>query len=361
MKSHILVVALITACGAHGPAVGGGDDSGSGKGDGDGSGSDAGTSGAYIIDETFNEVATGFAPGTPWVVAQSPTGSVTAAEVPYAADKSIAIVKPDTSGTSSLATSFAPQSGRVVFEAKVKAGETAGFKAIPYIYDANGAAVASISLQDGNLNAHIGATTTLVQTFAANVWYRVRVVVDTTQGTFDLYVDGVRKEHAVALRTASASVGKVSYFMDGANTGTLYVDNVKVYTEAAYIGAPPSPVFDARDYGAKGDGVTNDTAAIQAAADAAAGTGGSVVLSGGTFLSGTVTLGSKLTLFVDSSAVLLGSPNPADYPTQTPATGNTQLSNTQRALLYAPSSTNLTIDGGGVIDGQGDSFDNTKP
>ncbi len=343
------------------PTAGGGDDSGSGKGDGDGTGPDAGTSGAYIIDETFNEVATGFAPGSPWVVSESPTGSVTAAEVPFPADKSVAIVKPDASGTSSLATSFAPQSGRIVFEAKVKAAETAGFKAIPYIYDATGAAVASISFQDGNLNAHIGATTTLIQTFAANVWYRVRVVVDTTQGTFDLYVDGVRKEHAVALRAASSSVAKVSYFMDGANTGTLYVDNVRVYTEAAYIGAPPAPVFDARDYGAKGDGVTNDTAAIQAAADAAAGTGGSVVLSGGNFLSGTVTLGSKLTLFVDSSAVLLGSTNVADYPTQTPATGNTQLSNTQRALIYAPNTTNLTIDGGGVIDGQGDSFDSTKP
>jgi hypothetical protein len=361
MKSLVVVVALLTGCAARMPITGGGDDSGSGKGDGDGSGSDAGTSGAYIIDETFNEVATGFAPGSPWVVAESPTGSVTAAEVPFPADKSIAIVKPDASGTSSLATSFAPQSGRVVFEAKVKAAETAGFKAIPYIYDATGAAVASISFQDGNLNAHIGATTTLIQTFAANVWYRVRVVVDTTQGTFDLYVDGVRKEHAVALRAASPSVAKVSYFMDGVNTGTLYVDNVKVYTEAAYIGAPPSPVFDARDYGAKGDGVTNDTAAIQAAADAAAGTGGSVVLSGGTFLSGTVTLGSKLTLFVDSSAVLLGSTNVADYPTQTPATGNTQLSNTQRALIYVPNATNVTIDGGGVIDGQGDSFDSTKP
>ena len=81
-----------------------------------------------------------------------------------------------------------------------------------------------------------------------------------------------------------------------------------------------------------------------------------MVLTGGTFLSGTVTLGSKMTLFIDASAVLLGSTNPADYPTQTPATGNTQLSNCKRALLYAPDATDLTIDGGGMLDGQGDSF-----
>jgi polygalacturonase len=80
------------------------------------------------------------------------------------------------------------------------------------------------------------------------------------------------------------------------------------------------------------------------------------VLANGTFLAGTLTLGSHMTFFIDSSAVLLGSPNATDYPTQAPATGNTQLSNCQRALLYAPNATALAIDGGGVIDGQGDSF-----
>ena len=152
--------------------------------------------------------------------------------------------------------------------------------------------------------------------------------------------------------------------MDGANTGTLYVDNVKVYTEAGYIGAPPVPVFDVRNYGATGDGTTNDAAAIQAAITAATGTGGSVLLTGGTYLSGTLTLQSNMTLFIDSSAVLLGSTDVADYPAETPNTGNTQLSNCQRALLYAPDTTALTIDGGGVIDGQGDSFsgvENTRP
>jgi polygalacturonase len=92
------------------------------------------------------------------------------------------------------------------------------------------------------------------------------------------------------------------------------------------------------------------------AIEAASGTGGSVLLTGGTYLSGTLTLASTMTFFIDSSATLLGSPNAADYPTESPATGNTQLSNTQRALLYAPNVTQLVIDGGGTIDGQGDSF-----
>jgi len=327
-------------------------------------GTDAGSdaapvTGLYLINESFNAMTTAAPPDAPWVT----QGAVAIREVPFAADKSVELA-----GTSTLSialpTQSGAQTGRVAFEASVMARETAGFKAIPYVYDGAGNAVASIAFQDGNIVAHIGATTTTIQPFAANVWYRVRVLVDTAQGVFDLYVDGVRKEHAVALRTASPSVASFAYYMDGANPGTLYVDSVRVYNEAAYIGAPPAPVFDARAYGAKGDGTTDDTAAIQAAIAAAAGTGGSVLLGGGNFLSGTITLASDMTLFVDPSAVLLGSTNVAAYPAQTPATGNTQLSNTQRALIYAPNVTNVTIDGGGVIDGQGDAFsgvENTRP
>ena len=299
-------------------------------------------------------MATGAAPSAPWTTA----GSVQVGEVPFAADKSVAISKPATatSSAASLSTTFPGQSGRVVFEGKVLARETAGFKAIPYIYDGGGKAIASVEFQDGSIQTHVGAIKTTVQPFVANVWYRVRVVVDTDAGTFDLYVDGVRVESGQQLRAPASAVSEVRYYLDGTGAGTLLVDNVKVYVEASFIGAPPAPVFDVRSFGATGDGTTNDSAAIQAAINAAAGTGGSVLLSKGTFLSGTLTLGSHMTFFIDASATLLGSANAADYPTQAPATGNTQLSNTQRALLYAPSVKQLAIDGGGTIDGQGDSF-----
>src|SRR5262249_31044699 len=124
----------------------------------------------------------------------------------------------------------------------------------------------------------------------------------------------------------------------------------------SYIGAPRKPLFDPRAYGAVGDGSTNDQLAIQHAIDVAAGTGGSVVLARGTFLSGTLTLHSHMTFFIDASAVLIGSTAVADYPELAPDTGNTQLSNCKRALLYAPETTELRIDGGGTIDGQGDAF-----
>lgn len=54
-------------------------------------------------------------------------------------------------------------------------------------------------------------------------------------------------------------------------------------------------VYDVRDFGAVGDGVTKDTAAIQAAIDAASSAGGGTVeLPSGTYVSGSIWLKSNV-------------------------------------------------------------------
>jgi polygalacturonase len=118
--------------------------------------------------------------------------------------------------------------------------------------------------------------------------------------------------------------------------------------------APRQPVFDVRDYGAVGDGVTKNTVAMQAAIDAAAGSGGSVYLHDGTYVSGTIKLKRNLTLYIDSSATLLGSPDTIDYPTQPRANGNRNFAACQKALIYGLHADSVTITGGGTIDGRGD-------
>ena len=114
---------------------------------------------------------------------------------------------------------------------------------------------------------------------------------------------------------------------------------------------PPAPLFDPRSYGARGDGVTYDTAAIQKAIDVCAGTTGSVVLRAGTFLSAELTLKGGMTFYVDKGATLLGGLKPEDYPVLIPP--DTAGKGLQRSLLYANRADHLTIDGQGVIDGRG--------
>lgn len=108
-------------------------------------------------------------------------------------------------------------------------------------------------------------------------------------------------------------------------------------------------VCDARTYGAKGDGTTKDTMAIQAAvADCASAGGGTVRLSGGTFLTGPVLLKSNITLEIGKGAVLLGSPDRTDYPAVTFARNQTV-----QPLVSAVNAENVAITGEGTIDGNG--------
>ena len=68
-------------------------------------------------------------------------------------------------------------------------------------------------------------------------------------------------------------------------------------------------MVNVREFGAVGDGVTKDTAAIQKALDK----GGTVVVPPGTYLAGTLYMHDDTELRLEPGATLLASPDPADY------------------------------------------------
>ncbi|MEK0313236.1 glycoside hydrolase family 28 protein [Cohnella sp. 56] len=111
-------------------------------------------------------------------------------------------------------------------------------------------------------------------------------------------------------------------------------------------------MYDVRDYGAAGDGNALDTNAInRAIARCHERGGGTVRLSAGVYLSGTVFMRSDVTLYLEAGAVLLGSPNVDDYP-KLPYTSEHR----NTALIAAIGAERFSIEGRGTIDGNGDAY-----
>jgi polygalacturonase len=115
--------------------------------------------------------------------------------------------------------------------------------------------------------------------------------------------------------------------------------------------------FNVREHGAAGNGVRLDTKAIQAAIDACAQSGGGAVyFPAGTYLTGTLFLKSGVRLYLETGATLLGSKNLKDYPETVPALRSYTDTYTDKSMIYGENLQDIGIEGGGVIDGQGASF-----
>jgi hypothetical protein len=117
--------------------------------------------------------------------------------------------------------------------------------------------------------------------------------------------------------------------------------------------------YNIRDYGAKGDGKTLDTAALQAAIDVCnREQGGTVLVPAGTFVIGTVEIKSNVTLRIAAGGTLLGSADGKQYHAidAIPLSGDSTLADGNVALLFAVDAHNFSVEGPGTIDGQGLQF-----
>ena len=124
--------------------------------------------------------------------------------------------------------------------------------------------------------------------------------------------------------------------------------------------------FDVTDYGAKADGKTDNTAAIQKAIDACSAAGGGMVLvpGGGTYMTYTLNLKSNVRLEIDRGATLMGGTDALKYPEFGPSeywnVDRVPRFN-KRALFYTVAQTNVAITGRGTVDGNADSFHEPVP
>ena len=125
------------------------------------------------------------------------------------------------------------------------------------------------------------------------------------------------------------------------------------------VQAAVAGVYDARDYGAKGDGKTLDHAAINKAIDAANNDGGGqVVLSAGTYLCGSIRLKSNVELHLAAGAKILAAPAEMKAYDKSEVFGGPEYQDGghtyfHNSLIWAEGQQNISITGHGMIDGEG--------
>ncbi|MEY2868995.1 MAG: hypothetical protein RIR01_1471, partial [Bacteroidota bacterium] len=108
------------------------------------------------------------------------------------------------------------------------------------------------------------------------------------------------------------------------------------------------------DYGAKSDGVINNSEAFKKAIAACSKNGGGkVVVPAGKFLTGPIHLDNNVNLHLEDGAEILFSTKSSDYPLVRTSFEGTELMN-HSPLIYAYNKKNVAVTGKGILNGQAD-------
>ena len=143
------------------------------------------------------------------------------------------------------------------------------------------------------------------------------------------------------------------------NKSTL---NQTLFFIACFLGlsmsvAQISPYLNVLDFGAKTDGKTLNTKAIQSAIDQCYKNGGGTVeFPAGDYLTGTIVMKDNVILNLQAGSKILGSTSIEDYPMYAPPIPNNMDKDVKRALIRGENLKNIGITGSGIIDGQGKSL-----
>ena len=185
------------------------------------------------------------------------------------------------------------------------------------------------------------------------------------------------------MKTGLSAVALACVILAGCGGDGMSSNNPGTSTTSGTPATPAQPVtpvaqtFSVKDFGAKGDGTSDDTVAIQKALNAASAAKGTVVFPQGTFMTGALFVGSNTTLQVDEGVTLKAIQAQTWWNVETTiASGATNgfypdgLSlypqvltrvqgiemNWASAIINVRNADNVVITGKGVIDGNGQSW-----
>ena len=115
--------------------------------------------------------------------------------------------------------------------------------------------------------------------------------------------------------------------------------------------------YNILDFGARNDTTVLSTQALQQAIDRCSeGGGGRVVVPAGSYTTGTLVLRSHVHLYLETGATLYGSTRLSDYRQLKTDYLSLRTQTSTIQLIFADGVSDVTISGGGTIDGRGAAF-----
>ena len=310
----------------------------------------------FLMQENFRDAAlSDMKSGGNWSFTK-PAADI--ADVPFASNRSLMLTA---NGSGMKATRQLPKTtGVLTFETMVRPVST-GFAVLPALTDDQGSVAAAVAFYRNNVYAASGDNWVKVldgesywSYYPTDNWYNIRITLNTYTKRYDLYIDGALRMKELSFAQDVESVSRVSYTLLDKNV--CYVNNLNMYQGYDHGGVIDwEHVIDVKQapYNARGDGVTDDTEVIQAAFDDAEFTGKTVLVRDGVFKTSTVTVRSDTTLYVDHTATILGFQEKTNYPLVEPCDGRCNHYQVGRGLIYTQNASNVRIEGGGFLDGNG--------
>lgn len=189
-----------------------------------------------LHDSSFDDVPVGMPPASPWAV--TPNGGSIEAVERAEGDHAIRFIREKNSGSTSMVQTFGPGElkGIVTIEADVMKMDDKGstnWFSLPYVYSSAGNSSAqtgvSIAFSKGKIMAYKGGTSTEIMPYEQNVWYHLRLVMNTGAGKYDLFVNDELVVREAAFRNKISDIGRIEYYANSSNYSTTVIDNVKIY------------------------------------------------------------------------------------------------------------------------------------